>query len=109
MARKFLTPLTPPSLSSDPASAIVGSIYYNTSSNLLKFYNGTAWVPLTSSSNTVTEHTHDYDGNINYVGTLQYSSTNLFDGGSPSSVFESSMDGGSPTSTYITTIDGGSL
>jgi hypothetical protein len=43
MARKFLTPVVPPSLASDPASGTTGAIYYNTSSNVLKFYNGTAW------------------------------------------------------------------
>lgn len=43
MAKKFLTPVTPPSLASDPASGVAGAIYYNTTSNVLKFYNGTAW------------------------------------------------------------------
>lgn len=43
MAKKFLTPVTPPSLASDPASGVSGAIYYNTTSNVLKFYNGTTW------------------------------------------------------------------
>lgn len=43
MAKKFLTPVTPPSLASDPASGVSGAIYYNTTSNVLKFYNGTSW------------------------------------------------------------------
>lgn len=43
MAKKFLTPVTPPSLASDPASGVTGAIYYNTTANALKFYNGTAW------------------------------------------------------------------
>ena len=43
MARKFLTPVTPPSLASDPASGVAGAIYYNTTANVLKFYNGTTW------------------------------------------------------------------
>jgi hypothetical protein len=43
VAKKFLTPVTPPSLASDPASGVSGAIYYNTTSNVLKFYNGTAW------------------------------------------------------------------
>lgn len=46
MARKFLTPVTPPSLASDPASGVAGAIYYNTTSNVLKFYNGTAWTAI---------------------------------------------------------------
>jgi hypothetical protein len=43
VARKFLTPVTPPSLASDPASGVAGAIYYNTTANVLKFYNGTTW------------------------------------------------------------------
>lgn len=43
MARKFLTPVVPPALASDPASGTAGAIYFNTSSNVLKFYNGTTW------------------------------------------------------------------
>lgn len=48
MAKKFLTPVVPPALSSDP-SGVAGGIYYNTSSNSLKFYNGSAWVALAAS------------------------------------------------------------
>lgn len=43
MAKKFLTPVAPPALASDPASGVAGAIYYNTVSNVLKFYNGTTW------------------------------------------------------------------
>ncbi len=43
MARKFLTPIATPTLSSDPATGVTGAIYYNTTSNVLKFYNGTTW------------------------------------------------------------------
>jgi hypothetical protein len=43
MARKFLTPLAPPSLPEDPESGTSGAIYYNTEFNVLKFYNGATW------------------------------------------------------------------
>ena len=46
MAKKFLTPIAPPQLASDPASGVNGAFYYNTNSNVLKFYNGTAWVAI---------------------------------------------------------------
>jgi hypothetical protein len=46
VAKKFLTPVTPPSLASDPASGVAGAIYYNTTSNVLKFYNGTVWTAI---------------------------------------------------------------
>lgn len=47
MARKFLTPITPPALSSDPSDGTAGSIYYNTVIGALKIYNGTTWSTLT--------------------------------------------------------------
>lgn len=47
MARKFLSPVTPPALSSDPAVGPAGSIYYNTSLGALKISNGTIWETLT--------------------------------------------------------------
>jgi hypothetical protein len=46
VARKFLTPVTPPSLASDPVGGVAGAIYYNTTSNVLKFYNGTTWTAI---------------------------------------------------------------
>lgn len=48
MSKKFLTPIAPAKLSSDPASLDLGSFYYNTVDNAIKFYNGTAWVAVGS-------------------------------------------------------------
>ena len=48
MAKKFQTPIAPPSLSSDPAVGVMGSIYYNTEINALKYYDGAAWRPISS-------------------------------------------------------------
>lgn len=41
-------------LATDPASPVAGQIYYNTVSNLIKTYNGTAWVTLSTGAGTVT-------------------------------------------------------
>jgi hypothetical protein len=49
VAKKFLTPITPPALSSDPSGGTAGSIYYNTVAGALKIYNGTTWSLLTGS------------------------------------------------------------
>ena len=43
MAKKYLTPIAPPALASDPSGGITGAIYFNTTLNVLKFYNGSAW------------------------------------------------------------------
>jgi hypothetical protein len=37
VAKKYLTPIAPPSLASDPASGVTGAIYYNTTANVLKW------------------------------------------------------------------------
>ena len=49
MAKKFLTPITPPALSSDPGGATTGSIYYNTVAGALKIYNGSTWSAIAGS------------------------------------------------------------
>lgn len=41
------------SAASDPGSPLAGDVYYNTVSNTLKFYNGTVWAPISSSSSTL--------------------------------------------------------
>lgn len=43
MSKQFKTPIAPPALSSDPVGSYVGEIYYSTTDNALKFYNGTTW------------------------------------------------------------------
>ena len=49
MAKKFLTPITPPALSSDPSGGTAGSIYYNTVAGALKIYNGSTWSAIAGS------------------------------------------------------------
>ena len=89
MARKFLTPITPPSLASDPASGVAGAIYYNTTSNALKFYNGTAWSNLNAGAssslaiqqtNTAGEATESYSN----ISTIQFDADSGFDVTQPS-------------------------
>jgi hypothetical protein len=44
--KKFLNPINLVNLSSDPASASEGDIYYNTTSDAVKVYANGAWVPV---------------------------------------------------------------
>ena len=89
MARKFLTPIAPPALSSDPSGATTGSIYYNTVIGALKIYNGATWSTLTggggstssiqalaTAPNSPTQGTVYFDTTENtikaYNGTIWY-------------------------------------
>jgi hypothetical protein len=37
-------PITLPTAASDPGTAVAGDMYYNTTSNTVKNYSGSAWV-----------------------------------------------------------------
>lgn len=50
MSKRFLTPVAPPALGSDPDSGVSGAIYFNTVLNKLKVYNGAAWTPIGGNS-----------------------------------------------------------
>jgi hypothetical protein len=50
VAKRFLSPISLASLSSDPSSQPVSTIYYNSISNAFKYYNGTAWLTLANTS-----------------------------------------------------------
>jgi hypothetical protein len=47
-------PLTLPIATSDPGSAVAGDLYYNSSSNAIKVYNGSAWNVITTGSISLT-------------------------------------------------------
>ena len=44
MSRKFKVPLGLLSLANDPSPGEIGDIYFNTTSQRIKVYSGTAWV-----------------------------------------------------------------
>jgi hypothetical protein len=46
------TPLTLPVATSDPGGAVAGDLYYNSTTNVVKYYNGSSWGPV--GSGTVT-------------------------------------------------------
>ena len=51
--------------SNSPASASAGELRFNTTLNMLEFYNGSAWVQLRGGTNgkaTITVDTHTLDG-----------------------------------------------
>ena len=58
-----------PVAASDPGSAVAGQIYYNTTSNVLKFYTGSAWEALATSQ--LRNSTFDIFGDSSTVGLWQ--------------------------------------
>jgi len=56
--------------SSDPSSSLdEGDLFYNSDSNLLKFYNGSAWVSISDASSLVTVADESTDTSCNVIFT----------------------------------------
>ncbi len=92
-------------LSSDPASPVQGQIYYNTTNDVIKVYDGSAWVTLSTGAGTVTSVTASsplassggatpdisiQDGTTSQKGAVQledsYSSTSTTKAATPNAV-----------------------
>jgi hypothetical protein len=50
-------PVSLPNSVSDPGSAVAGEIYYNSTSNTVRYYNGTTWTSLGASSSSYSVNT----------------------------------------------------
>jgi hypothetical protein len=95
MSVKRLVPLHAAELPSDPPSGRSGDIYYNTTDNQLKFYNGTAWQPFTADATSeLLIHTHTYDGAIFSVEEASVSATDVDGGSTIESTDSVTLDGG---------------
>lgn len=46
MAKKFLTPLAAPSLSSAPSGAVQGWVYFDTTTQKFRVYTSSGWVDM---------------------------------------------------------------
>ena len=54
--------------STDPGSGSTGQIFYNTTSNTIKYWNGTSWTPLSTGATTVSS-LNTFSGSVTIVGT----------------------------------------
>ncbi len=81
MSVKRLVPLHAVALSSDPAGARIGDIYFNTSDQKLKFYNGSSWEFAGGAITGILDHIHTYDGAIFSVETTEVPAPGTIDGG----------------------------
>jgi len=88
MSVKRLVPLHAVALATDPANSRIGDLYYNTSENALKYYDGTAWNLVGGGAITgLLDHVHTYDGQIFSVSANTVGSTGTLDGGTPFSEY----------------------
>jgi hypothetical protein len=82
MSVKRLVPLHAVALATDPSTARIGDIYYNTEDEELKFYDGTSWNPVGSGAVTgLLDHIHTYDGAVFSVETTEVPAPGVVDGG----------------------------
>jgi hypothetical protein len=82
MSVKRLVPLHAVGLESDPVSGRIGDIYYNTTDEELKYFDGTDWNPVGSGAVTgLLEHVHTYDGAVFSVEATEVPASGTVDGG----------------------------
>jgi hypothetical protein len=55
MTKRFLTTQKFVNLSADPSSGVAGEVYYNTTYNCLRFYNGSSWQNFVSNLDAISD------------------------------------------------------
>ena len=100
MSVKRLVPLHAVALATDPVDGRIGDLYYNTTENALKYYDGTAWNLIGGGAITgLLDHIHTYDGAVYSVSGNEVPSDDIIDGGDAFSEFGNlpgNIDGGTP-------------
>jgi len=75
VAKKFLSPITLPSLSSDPSGGENGSLYFNSTSGTVKVYTNSGWIDLAGSTNSTGVDIVSSYQNLPSNGQLAYNTT----------------------------------
>ena len=82
MSVKRLVPLHAVALESDPISGRIGDIYFNTTDDELRYFDGTDWNPVGSGAITgLLDHIHTYDGAVFSVDNIEVPASGSIDGG----------------------------
>ncbi|NDB58661.1 hypothetical protein EB001_09465 [bacterium] len=82
MSVKRLVPLHAVALESDPSTGRIGDIYYNTTDEELRYFDGTDWNPVGSGAITgLLDHIHTYDGAVFSVEATEVPAAGTIDGG----------------------------
>lgn len=77
-----LVPLHAVALPSNPTGDHhMGSLYYNTTDEKLKFYDGDTWHNVDGAIQGILEHIHEYDGAISVVQDVNVNNPGIIDGG----------------------------
>jgi hypothetical protein len=97
MAKSFLTPIKPLSLPEDP-NGVEGTMYYNSTSKTMRYYNGTDWLDMSAPTALVQHHHSAVDGYIDSIPfPFLYTTEDIeiYNGGSASdTVFYAIVSGG---------------
>ena len=84
MSVQRLVPLHAVALATDPSGARIGDIYYNTTDEELRFYDGTNWNQVGGGAITgLLDHIHTYDGAVFSVEATEVPAAGTIDGGTP--------------------------
>ena len=79
-----------------PSSPDQGDVYFDTSENVIKMYNGSIWSDV-GGPKALLDHVHNYDGGVGYLnyGIFVNNSIATYDAGNASSTsFNDIIDGG---------------
>ena len=83
MSVQRLVPLHAVALATNPSAARIGDIYYNTTDEELRFYDGTNWNQVGGGAITgLLDHIHTYDGAVFSVEATEVPASGTVDGGS---------------------------
>ena len=83
MSVQRLVPLHAVALATNPSAARIGDIYYNTTDEELRFYDGTNWNQVGGGAITgLLDHIHTYDGAVFSVEATEVPAAGTVDGGS---------------------------
>jgi hypothetical protein len=81
MSVKRLVPLHAVALETDPLGTRAGELYYNTTDDELKYFDGSSWNAVSGAISGLLDHIHTYDGEIFSVDSVEVPASGAIDGG----------------------------
>lgn len=81
MSVKRLVPIHALAHATDPNGTAAGEIYYNTTDEELKYFDGSAWHSVSGAITGILDHIHTYDGAIFSVESVEAPAPGVVDGG----------------------------